>query len=150
MLRNCCCSDAVLGYQSVTEPLRQLLLLKMIAYRAETAMLVTGLNGSTGNPPTAPAGRHLSPTTRHAHLRQSDPLPGHDTAGRCGSERSSQRSMNRPPTASRSRRQRSRSLGLKDGFLPAGPYRFPRNPQYVGNTVLFLGLCIIASSQSES
>ena len=37
-------------YQVVAEPLRQLLLLKMIAYRAETAMLVAGLNGSDGKP----------------------------------------------------------------------------------------------------
>ena len=39
------------------------------------------------------------------------------------------------------------STGVKDGFSPSGPYRFTRNPQYVGDTVLFLGLCIIANSQ---
>ncbi len=39
------------------------------------------------------------------------------------------------------------STGVKDGFLPSGPYRFTRNPQYVGDTVLFLGLSIIANSQ---
>ena len=31
------------------------------------------------------------------------------------------------------------STGVKDGFLPSGPYRFTRNPQYVGDTALFLG-----------
>lgn len=39
------------------------------------------------------------------------------------------------------------SKGVKDGFHPSGPYRFTRNPQYVGDTVLFLGLGIIANSQ---
>ena len=39
------------------------------------------------------------------------------------------------------------STGVKDGFSPSGPYRFTRNPQYVGDTVLFLGLSIIANSQ---
>lgn len=39
------------------------------------------------------------------------------------------------------------SKGVRDGFRPSGPYRFTRNPQYVGDTVLFLGLSIIANSQ---
>ncbi len=39
------------------------------------------------------------------------------------------------------------STGVRDGFSPSGPYRFTRNPQYVGDTVLFLGLSIIANSQ---
>ncbi|MYH49637.1 MAG: DUF1295 domain-containing protein [Gammaproteobacteria bacterium] len=39
------------------------------------------------------------------------------------------------------------STGVKDGFSPSGPYRFTRNPQYVGDTVLSLGLSIIANSQ---
>ena len=39
------------------------------------------------------------------------------------------------------------STGVKDGFLPSGPYRITRNPQYVGDAVLFLGLSIIANSQ---
>ena len=30
---------------------------------------------------------------------------------------------------------------------PPGPYRFTRNPQYLGNNVLFLGLSIIANSE---
>ena len=42
---------------------------------------------------------------------------------------------------------RTNSLGLGDGFVAAGPYRFTRNPQYLGDNVLFLGLCIIANSQ---
>ena len=39
------------------------------------------------------------------------------------------------------------SLGLRAGFVVAGPYRFTRNPQYLGDNVLFLGLAIIANSQ---
>ena len=39
------------------------------------------------------------------------------------------------------------STGVKDGFLPSGPYRFTRNPQYVGDAVLFLGMSVIANSQ---
>ena len=39
------------------------------------------------------------------------------------------------------------STGVKDGFSPSGPYRFTRNPQYVGDSVIFLGLSIIANSQ---
>ena len=29
--------------------------------------------------------------------------------------------------------------GLKDGFVISGPYRFTRNPQYVGDIVFFIG-----------
>lgn len=36
--------------------------------------------------------------------------------------------------------------GIKDGFILAGPYRFTRNPQYVGDMVLFVGLSIISNS----
>jgi protein-S-isoprenylcysteine O-methyltransferase Ste14 len=36
--------------------------------------------------------------------------------------------------------------GLKDGFVAAGPYRFTRNPQYVGDIILFLGLSLCANS----
>ena len=39
------------------------------------------------------------------------------------------------------------SLGLREGFAASGPYRFTRNPQYLGDNVLFLGLSIIANSQ---
>ena len=39
------------------------------------------------------------------------------------------------------------SWGLGDGFLASGPYRFTRNPQYLGDNVLFLGLSIIANSE---
>ena len=42
---------------------------------------------------------------------------------------------------------RTNSLGVRDGFVLSGPYRFTRNPQYLGDNVLFLGLCIIANSQ---
>ena len=38
------------------------------------------------------------------------------------------------------------SSGVKDGFVPAGPYRFTRNPQYVGDAALLLGLGIVANS----
>ena len=36
---------------------------------------------------------------------------------------------------------------MRDGFVPAGPYRFTRNPQYVGDTALLLGLGIVANSE---
>lgn len=36
--------------------------------------------------------------------------------------------------------------GLRDGFVRAGPYRFTRNPQYLGDMMLFLGLGLIANS----
>ena len=39
------------------------------------------------------------------------------------------------------------SWGVRDGFVPSGPYRFTRNPQYLGDNVVFLGLSIIANSQ---
>ena len=39
------------------------------------------------------------------------------------------------------------SSGERDGFFASGPYRFTRNPQYLGDNVLFLGLSIIANSQ---
>jgi protein-S-isoprenylcysteine O-methyltransferase Ste14 len=36
--------------------------------------------------------------------------------------------------------------GLKSGFVSSGPYRFTRNPQYLGDMILFVGLSIIANS----
>ena len=42
---------------------------------------------------------------------------------------------------------RKNSWGIRDGFVDSGPYRFTRNPQYLGFNVLFLGLSIIANSQ---
>jgi protein-S-isoprenylcysteine O-methyltransferase Ste14 len=36
--------------------------------------------------------------------------------------------------------------GLKAGFVSAGPYRFTRNPQYLGDIIVFFGLSIIANS----
>ncbi len=36
--------------------------------------------------------------------------------------------------------------GLKGGFVSTGPHRFTRNPQYVGDIVLFLGVSVIANS----
>lgn len=38
------------------------------------------------------------------------------------------------------------SQGLKDGFVPAGPYRLTRNPQYVGNIVALVGVSVIANA----
>ena len=37
--------------------------------------------------------------------------------------------------------------GVSDGLDASGPYRFTRNPQYVGDTVLLLGLGIVANSE---
>jgi protein-S-isoprenylcysteine O-methyltransferase Ste14 len=39
-----------------------------------------------------------------------------------------------------------RTLGLKQAFLEAGPYRFTRNPQYVGDIVLLVGWAILCNS----
>ncbi len=38
------------------------------------------------------------------------------------------------------------TTGLKGGFVSAGPYRFTRNPQYVGDIVFFGGVSVIANS----
>ena len=39
------------------------------------------------------------------------------------------------------------SSGVRDGFISSGPYRFTRNPQYLGDNVFFLGLSIVANSE---
>ncbi len=36
--------------------------------------------------------------------------------------------------------------GLEGGFVSTGPYRFTRNPQYLGDMILFLGLSLISNS----
>jgi protein-S-isoprenylcysteine O-methyltransferase Ste14 len=36
--------------------------------------------------------------------------------------------------------------GVAEGFIKSGPYRFTRNPQYLGDMVLFLGLSILTNS----
>jgi len=36
---------------------------------------------------------------------------------------------------------------LPDGFITAGPYGFTRNPQYVGDILLFVGTALIANSE---
>ncbi len=38
------------------------------------------------------------------------------------------------------------TAGLKGGFVLAGPYRFTRNPQYVGDVMIFVGVSLIANS----
>lgn len=36
--------------------------------------------------------------------------------------------------------------GLRDGLVQEGPHRFTRNPQYLGDMLLFIGLSLIANS----
>ena len=36
--------------------------------------------------------------------------------------------------------------GVKDKFIIQGPYRYTRNPQYLGDIILFLGLTILGNS----
>ena len=38
------------------------------------------------------------------------------------------------------------SSGLKDGFVSSGPYRFTRNPQYLGDIITLIGVGVIANS----
>ena len=37
--------------------------------------------------------------------------------------------------------------GLKGGFKRSGPYRFTRNPQYLGDNLLFVGLVLVSNSR---
>lgn len=36
--------------------------------------------------------------------------------------------------------------GQKDGFVHRGPYRFTRNPQYLGDAIMFIGIILISNS----
>ena len=38
------------------------------------------------------------------------------------------------------------SSGLRAGFVVSGPYRFTRNPQYLGDIILVVGVGVIANS----
>ena len=38
------------------------------------------------------------------------------------------------------------TYGLKDGFILSGPYRYTRNPQYLGDIILFMGISILSNS----
>ena len=38
------------------------------------------------------------------------------------------------------------TAGLEDGLIATGAYRFTRNPQYLGDIVLFIGLSVVANS----
>ncbi len=40
----------------------------------------------------------------------------------------------------------SNTSGLGERFVSSGPYTFTRNPQYLGDTILFLGLSVAANS----
>ena len=36
--------------------------------------------------------------------------------------------------------------GIKNQFISKGPYRYTRNPQYLGDNILFLGIIILSNS----
>jgi protein-S-isoprenylcysteine O-methyltransferase Ste14 len=41
---------------------------------------------------------------------------------------------------------RRNTSGVRDGFVVTGPYRYTRNPQYLGDMLLFVGLSLVANS----
>jgi len=38
------------------------------------------------------------------------------------------------------------TYGVRKGFVNSGPYQFTRNPQYLGDIILFIGLSLVANS----
>jgi protein-S-isoprenylcysteine O-methyltransferase Ste14 len=38
------------------------------------------------------------------------------------------------------------TYGSRNGFINNGPYQFTRNPQYLGDIILFIGLSLVANS----
>ncbi len=38
------------------------------------------------------------------------------------------------------------TYGLRNGFILNGPYRYTRNPQYLGDMILFIGISLISNS----
>ena len=36
--------------------------------------------------------------------------------------------------------------GIKKEFVSSGPYRFTRNPQYLGDVILFVGITLLSNS----
>lgn len=38
------------------------------------------------------------------------------------------------------------TYGLRDDFVQSGPYRYTRNPQYLGDMILFIGISLISNS----
>ena len=36
--------------------------------------------------------------------------------------------------------------GLREGFILSGPYRYTRNPQYLGDMIFFIGISLISNS----
>lgn len=40
----------------------------------------------------------------------------------------------------------TRTSGIEGEFVSTGPYKFTRNPQYIGDILLFLGMIVISNS----
>lgn len=38
------------------------------------------------------------------------------------------------------------TVGIRDDFIESGPYQFTRNPQYIGDIVLFIGVALFVNS----